>query len=536
MRSIPAALTWELFERGKWSFPGAFLTGNALTMVLLAALRRDGAINPEDSSMITIHATMLYVNAMIFGAALFAAMGNPSRLRAFPAPNSVIVAWQLLPAMVVMGLECLLSTAVINALFKVNWPLWGPALFMSVGLAACVAVFWVTEKSPWHLFILGIPVSVGGGIWFNSRYGMVFHSSAGHMWREVTATDGVTMLAMAAVSYYAATVGVARSRCGEYLKTPEFFRWLGRLLDRLLDPAPEAGLPFRSAAQAQFWLEWRQKGWALPAIVVMGLAFGFFGWLLFNRNPRELFDGAIAAGAMLPVGGLIVGLFFGNATTNLGGTLEMGPFLAARPMTSLDMSRTTLRAAGVSVLVAWVIWIAAYIGLYATLLMANVAPRKLFPDELGWWYFPITLLGTWLLLACMTAIGQAGRSLLFGTLYCGVPAVTIGVLLISHFVLTPEAAVALIEGITTLLGVAYLLGTIWAFVVARRRAAIGSPTIWIASSAWAALCALLVVFWSQHRSEHPATLPLLIHLAGALALVVFPFAAAPLALAWNRNR
>ena len=77
MKSIPAALTWELFQRGKWTLPGAFLTGNALAMVVLAALRRDGAINPEDRSMIEIHVTMLFVNATVFGAALFCGHGKP---------------------------------------------------------------------------------------------------------------------------------------------------------------------------------------------------------------------------------------------------------------------------------------------------------------------------------------------------------------------------------------------------------------------------------------------------------------------------
>ena len=84
MKSVSTALTWELLQRGKWSLPGAFLTGNALAMVVLAALRRDGAINPEDRSMITIHVTMLFVNATIFGGALFSAMGNPSRLAHIP--------------------------------------------------------------------------------------------------------------------------------------------------------------------------------------------------------------------------------------------------------------------------------------------------------------------------------------------------------------------------------------------------------------------------------------------------------------------
>ena len=537
MKSIGAALTWELFERGKWTLPGALLTGNALAIVLLAALRRDGAINPEDPSMITIHQTMLFVNATIFGGALFSAMGNPSRLRAFPAPNSVIVAWQLLPAMAAMALECLLSVAALNALFHVNWPLWGPATFMSVALAACAAVFWLTEKSPWHFFIFGVPVLTGGAIWFHSRYGLAFFAHAPRMWREVTAVDGFTILAMTAGSYYAAIVGVARGRCGEYLNTPEFLRRLGRLLERLLDLAPEAGLPFRSAAKAQFWFEWRQKGWALPAIVTMGLAFGFAGWLLFNRNPHELFAGATTAGAMLPVGGLIIGLIFGNANTNsLGGTLEMGPFQAARPMSSSDMSRTTLRAAGMSVFVAWAIWVAAYLGLYAILLMANAAPRSLFPVEVGWLYLPLTLLGTWLALTCMATIGQAGRPILFGILFCGVPAVTVGVILISRFALTPAAGGTLNDGIATLVGAAFLLGTIWAFAAARRRASIGSPTVWAASSVWVALCALLVLFWSQHRNEHVTSLPFFVHVLGLLALVVFPLAAAPLALAWNRNR
>ena len=97
MRSIPAALSWELFRRGKWNLLGAFLTGNALTFVLLTVMRREG-IDLEDRSMIPMHVTMLLINAMLFGAILLSAMGNPYRLRTFPAfamrrkrsPSSII--------------------------------------------------------------------------------------------------------------------------------------------------------------------------------------------------------------------------------------------------------------------------------------------------------------------------------------------------------------------------------------------------------------------------------------------------------------
>ena len=131
----------------------------------------------------------------------------------------------------------------INALFKVNWPLWGPALFMSVALAALRGCILVDRKialaffHPRHPRVHRrrdlAPFAVRHGV------SIVRPCECGGKSLRQTA---LTMLAMAAGSYCVAVVGVARSRCGEYLNTPEFFRWLGRLLDRLLDPAPEAGL------------------------------------------------------------------------------------------------------------------------------------------------------------------------------------------------------------------------------------------------------------------------------------------------------
>ena len=65
---------------------------------------------------------------------------------------------------------------------------------------------------------------------------------------------------------------------------------------------------------------------------------------------------------------------------------------------------------------------------------------------------------------------------------------------------------------------------------------IGWPTVSIATCAWVVLCCLFALLFWQHRHEHPVWLPFVVHVIGLLALVVFPLAAAPLALAWNRNR
>ncbi|MGO8747968.1 MAG: hypothetical protein ACLQNE_18490 [Thermoguttaceae bacterium] len=533
MKSIPAALTWEMFQRGKWTMLGAFLAANALPILLITALKHEGPIDSEDRSFIAIHAAMVLLNAMLFGAALFEAMGNPSRLYAFPATASVIVAWQFLPAMAAMALECVLTTAALDALFKLNWPIWGPALFMPVAMAISVACFRGTEKSPWYTFVLGtisLPVVLG---WFYSRYGLFVYSQSTQMWwHEVTATDVATMSAMAGVAYCVAVWGVARSRCGEFLKTPEVFRWLARVLD----PAPAVGLPFRSPAEAQFWFEWRQKGWAIPGLVVVALPIGFLLWLIFNRNPHELFSVVFGAGGFLTVVGLIAGLIFGHAGL-ADGKLEMGHFLATRPMTSTVMARTMLKAAGINLFLAWALWAVAFLALYAILLLAHVDPRPQLPSEVGWWYFPITLLGTWIGLALFATLGQTGRSSLIVILFGSVPAIAIGVMLFANWVLSPAERLQFDRWLAAALGVIFILGTVWAFIAARRRSLIGSPTVWAAMVLWGTLCALAMLFCSQHRNEHllsPA--PVFVQLIGLSALVVFPLAAAPLALVWNRNR
>ena len=79
----------------------------------------------------------------------------------------------------------------------------------------------------------------------------------------------------------------------------------------------------------------------------------------------------------------------------------------------------------VTALVAWAIWAAAFLALYAILLLAHVDPAPQLPREMGWWYFPVTLLGTWLGLTLMATIGQAGRPMLLAILFFCVPALDI---------------------------------------------------------------------------------------------------------------
>ena len=530
MRSIPLAIVWEMYTRGKWHFLGALLAGNALPALLLRALLHDGALDPEDKSIVTIQVTMVLVNALIVAVAILHAQGAASRLFVYPIPASVIAACHLIPAMATMAIGCLISTVALNAVFHLGWLLWGPAMLLSVALAAFMAGVWLTDKSPWHRFVLLFPVTLAMGIWFHARYGLLSYWGPPRMWRDVTATEALTMLAVAGLAYAAAVRGIARSRCGEYLKTPAFFVWLGKVLD----PAPDVGLAFRTPAAAQFWFEWRQKGWAMPFEVLLVLPICFSLWLLVDRVPQNLYEGVLAGGAFLTLGALIVGLMMGNAGP-VDGRFEMGHFAATRPMTNTDLARTMLKTAAISVLAAWVLWAVAFFILYLILLIAHVTPRSELPRDLGWWYFPATLVGAWLGVSFLATIGQAGRPKFFMILFFGSLTILLaGIILRSDLLPQDEQSRGLVENVLMIgASLLFILGTSWAFVAAHRRSLVALKSVYAAAAIWSGL-PLLVVAHAAVRAAAPFAVYFFV--VGLMSLAVFPLAAAPLALSWNRHR
>lgn len=525
MRSIPVAMTWEMLTRGRWNLLAFAIVANLLPALLLTALRHEGIDDPGIPSMLVIQVMLVQLNMLIFGCALFDAQGQPSRLYALPIPTASLVAWQMLAAMLAMALESLASTALLNAVFDVGWPLWGPALFAAVGVAAIQAVLWTTEKSGW--IVLAITM-VGGivGLWFKSRFGPMF-SQPTHPWVEVTPVEVFTLLLFAGLSYYAAVVGVARRRCGEPLPSLGIIAFI----ERVFDPPPDVGPPFATPLQAQFWFEWRKKGWALPVVVVFGMFIGLSIWVIFNRDVKELFEGFVAGGAMLTMAGFL-GLFLGNVGSN-DTTFEMGHFLATRPLTNTEISRTTLKVLARSVLIAWAIWAVPFLILFASLHALEAVPNVQVLEDFGWWYFPATLLGSWTVVSVLAAISMTGRTQLLAQLICGLLGGFVGLATFRRFVLPASAWLPFDRGVGITIAALLLLGTLWAFGMARRRSLIGGPTVGFAASAWALLSGLIVFDWVLHPARP--------WLAGALAvslaaLVVAPLAAAPLALAWNRNR
>ena len=260
---------------------------------------------------------------------------------------------------------------------------------------------------------------------------------------------------------------------------------------------------------------------------------GFISWLIANREPRELFDGVVGMAAMFFPLSLIVALIMGLVGRTEGSS-EISQFLATRPISTTDFARVILETVGGSVLLAWLIWMTAFAIVYVSLDIFGSSEVLVLPKEISWWFFPAVLLGMWTAVAVGATIGLAGRGALFFKCTSAGIAVFIGYLLLKAFLLSRETASRTDRILLAFGGVLILLGTAWAFVAARRRGMVSTSTAWASLCIWATIIATVI----YNRPTMPLTqLPSFVLIFGGLtALVVAPFAAAPLALAWNRHR
>ena len=411
------------------------------------------------------------------------------------------------------------------AAWGLGWPLWGPALFAAVGVVAIQTAFWSTEKSAWMPLAIVLPAALLG-FWYKSRFGSPF-SMPTHPWETVTPAEVLSLLAFAGLSYWLAVVGVARRRCGEPLPSLGIVAWV----ERVFDPPPDVGAPFTAPVQAQFWYEWRRKGWVMPATVLLGMLIGLAIWICFVRELNDLVEGFVAGGAGLSLVGFL-GLFLGNVGPN-DKMFEMGHFLATRPLTNTEYSRTILKVLARSVLIAWGIWAVPFLILLAVLSANHAVPSVEILSDLGAWYFPATLLVSWTITAVLASMSMTGRSNLLAQLVVGSLAFFIGLGLFSKYALPKSSQLPFVRGVAVVVGVAIVVGAVSAFVAARRRALIGMPTAALSLGVWVVLSGLIAFDWTLHP-ERPLSQAVLV--VGLASLVVAPLAAAPLALSWNRNR
>ncbi|QDT54707.1 hypothetical protein Pan44_27420 [Caulifigura coniformis] len=522
MRTIPTTLAWEFLNRGRWWLPASMLAAILLPLLLFGEMHRRGAFQPSEPSLIMVQSIMMQIGMLMVGAAVFAALGPYARLFARPISTPGIVLLQLLPAGLISAAMWGACTLILNTLLPLDWPLLGPALFLAVILPAVVATYWYTDKSFWLIPSLAF-VGVVLGIWFRSHLGMVFRPPT-HFWREVTVGDFLFLLCIANLSGFVAVSGIARQRRQEPLPALH----LERRLEWLLDQAHSGSAPFQSAERAMVWAERRRRGWILPALSFASMLVAFSLWLVFDRNPVTLLRLATGSGVTVAVtAGLISA--FGCRLGPTEANWSIGPFLGTRPITSSTLARCMIAVQLRSVAIATALWLAAFLAAYAI----NEPYDRL---QQPTWLIITLIVCPWISTAVGATIALTGRAQVFGAV------IVAALVAVFSFGITVQLAAPRdlrqqilsvgFLGTVYLLSSATILGTILAFVVAKRRAMISSKTVMMAISVAVLLAAIGA--WGLLQNSPPVAVGFLV--AAAVALAVSPWATSPLAIAWNRSR
>jgi hypothetical protein len=517
-------MTWELLRRGRWNIAVGMLVAIALPALILVSL--NGALDPQDATLMRAYLMLTNLNVFVLGAVVLVSQDRLSRMYAFPLRTSTIVAWRLIPMMVVTFLEMVVCTTVLNLFFSSQWPVWSVAIFAAVAVAAVQAVAWLAEKSPgWLLIAVSV---VGGvlGLWFSTRYGSL--ESPTHYWREVTPLEAITMLLIAAAAFFVSIKSVARNRRGEPPISVGFIAWL----ERVLDPTPNLNRRLKTAFDGQCWLEWRHKGWAMPAGALILLVAGFIGWLFGSRDPEDLLLGLLAGGAGLSVLGGIGGFIFGTVGQN--DAYIMGHFLATRPISDTNLGWAILKTTAKSILLAWCVWAFTLGIVYSCLRISGSHALAELSGQADWWYIPATLLGMWAVAATIASLGLTGRTKLALQTFCVILGVVILEATFSKFLLSQPALLIANGILAAVLGGCLLIVAVWIFIAARRRGLIQPPVLWAAASIWIIATAAVCVVCVSGSSQTGWLSYLLV--ADVAALTVLPIASMPLAICFNRHR
>jgi hypothetical protein len=363
------------------------------------------------------------------------------------------------------------------------------------------------------------------GIWHKSRYGLPF-SPPSRMWHVVTPADMAVLLAITGLGFVGSVIGVARLRRGDRVPALGIAAWLFGIIDR----APRDSRGFQSPESAQAWFEWRRKGWVMPAIVMFGMTCALCGWLIGSRESQELFDGFIAGGFMLSLMGMLGGLVFGIAGPN-DAVLQIGQFLATRPIPSERMARTVLKSLARSVMTAWLIWLVAFVITFAILRSNGFEPKDTLRQH-AWWYFPATLIGPWIVASLGASLGLFGNEKLLTQVLFSATAVLLGGMIFASFVLSEDARNVFKPIAATSLGIGFLGATVVAAYFARRRGLIDLSMIIGAICVWLLLSVCVVAVANQLEASRA----MMVFGCGVASMAVAPLAAAPLALAKNRTR
>ncbi len=505
-------------------FVGAF----SLPLLILGVLKAKGALLVEDPAMILIHFTFAQTMGMCFGASVLHAAGAPSRLYVLPLSNRFIQLIQMVPAILMVMSQTAVSIWILNQLFDLNWPLLGNSIAFGMVFATFQSMMNLFQKSILMLPALGATLALES-IWIKSRHGPIF-SLPTQYWMTVTPIDWLVFAIVIILNYQIGLYAIQRSRCGNEIQT-KLLVYLSNLIQDLFGKKTRV---FLNATQAQSWYEWNLKGYIFPIIVGIVATMTPVFWLFSERKITALLEVVRVEGWFLSVAGMIAGLILGNMGLS-DASIGMGQFLGTKPLATGPWSRILLRTAFHSLSIGILIWVFIF---FLVCCGGQLAGESLPPELFTWWHFPAIFLSAWAAMSFSLCVSLTGRTIhmkILGAGYCGWLIVFTTIGNVTAKWIADLFYFCALSGF----GIALFLFTLWVWGLALRRNMVELRQAFVAGIALAGLLGLAT--WQFTNEMHlPANThgpaPYILLVSGLLSLVVFPFAAAPLALAWNRTR
>jgi hypothetical protein len=571
MRSVGLAMGYDIWRRGKRSFllfgPASLLFfALLLTGIFARMIPRSGQSDPWRDERVYQFAVLLFtlvetmMGSYLVGQTMVQVrgwrVGFPQRLYTMPMTTRRLVFWSLLWGVVAMIAMQATGSAVL-ALVSGHWPpMVVPMLYQTVLLTWLLAIFWaLTDFMVVRLVALGA-LAVGamqalvlaaqrmtpGG---RTVWGIVTLPS---LWEPPAAWTVVSALALIGAAWVVAVAGVARDRRGDAQGWPGLRALWSSGLDRL----PRRRRRLRSPAAAQFWFEWRCKGWPLPTIMVFA-ELVVVAVSVWNRSVSGLLLAMIVLPFFLvPIGAFAMGAIVGRLS-EITRHPELDLFRATRPLADRSLALANLKVGGASILAAWAVALTA--AALTALVMVLGGQGHVVRQEWGRWIrdvgvasneivsflflMALTMLIAWVMLGSLATLAMAGHRKLMTGLTAG--AVAIILVLVLAWPWIGAASGARIARIAVVvLGLALILSSLGSIALTRLRRLVSDR--FFAFSLAGCVLALIAGVWTASLALSAVLDPnqsvpqLIVFWLGIFAVAPALPSLAALAMAWNRHR
>lgn len=523
-RSPALALTWEFWRRGTaWFVAGNVAVALACTSIMYSVLLSHAGLGYADLHQELDKGMM----AFVFWPPVVLSVAAWRALRvhyARPVSTGKLVALSMAngaAATLLMFGTMVLSMRVI---FGADWPFIIPALISVTIYLLTQSVAWAAVSSR-LLALNGVVLAIGLGAGISSDYLLsLLEPQRGGVMPEWA--PWLVMIAVAGVSALLAVRSVACDRRGDARIIAQFQRvwaFASAVCSRwttLTRRSSDFPRRFRSAGAAQFWFEWRTKGrWVVygVGVVMCGLCV-----MLKGKNAWEA-DGAVGVlSAMFMLWLPVLGLWLGSDA----GRFDVRTFRAARPLSDRQIAGAVLKNVAVVSFLGMLLWMLGAIAI-SWHCKTPSWERLQHEWELGPANF-LTCEGGWVaaaLLMWSVCAGAASLAMARSWFVVSGGFLLLAILALMLFFSTWEYMLPLTEF------------CIWCATIAIFTAAISRRLISVVDVTCVVVAWLLLVaaFLAPAPAHWPS--PEFELCAASFSVLPFvPFAAAPLALSWNRHR